>query len=143
VELRTPFRRMRYFAIKRFTMGPQSSTTTSSPMSTDANSSSPTQTISERRRANLEMAAQEAFPGTAQSELRVNFLDVLLAIAQGFSATNKQLDKFLVHTKNERICAIANCGQRFKRRDRSRDHIRVHLDDRPYACDGECGKPGW
>jgi hypothetical protein len=89
------------------------------------------------------MTAQKAFPGPAQSELCVNFLDVLLVTTQGFSATDSQLDNFLVHDRNERICAIADCGQRFKRRDRSRDHIRVHLADRPYVCDGQCGKPGW
>ena len=87
--------------------------------------------------------AQNAFPGTTQSELRGNFLDVLLVIAQGLSATDSQLDSFLMHNGNERICAIADCGQRFKRRDRSRDHIRMHLDDRPYVCDGQCGKPKW
>jgi len=91
----------------------------------------------------LETTAQKAFPGTTQPELRIKFLDVLLVIAQGSSATDCQLDDFLTQDGNERICAIADCGQRFKRRDRSRDHIRVHLDYRPYICDGQCGKPDW
>ena len=106
-------------------------------------SSTATQIISKQLRAKLETTATNAFPGAAQFELRVKFLDVLLVIEHGFSATDSQLDNFLIHDANGRICAITNCGQRFKRRDRSRDHIRAHLEDRPYVCDGQCGKPGW
>ena len=112
-------------------------------MSTEMNSSNATQIISEQLKTTLEEKAQKAFPRTTQSELRVKFLDVLLVIAHGISATDTQLDDFLVHDANGRICAITDCAQRFSRRDRSRDHIRVHLDDRPYVCDGQCGKPGW
>ncbi len=112
-------------------------------MSTDMDSSNATQIISEQLRANLETTATKAFPGTTQSELRVKFLDALLVIAHGLSATDSQLDNFLIHDADGRICAITDCGQRFKRRDRSRDHIRAHLDDRRYICDGQCGKPGW
>jgi hypothetical protein len=93
--------------------------------------------------ATLETAAQKAFPGAIQFELRAKFLDTLFAIAQGFPVTDSQLDDFLARHGNERICTVADCGQRFKRRDRSRDHIRVHLDHRPYTCGGQCGKPGW
>jgi hypothetical protein len=93
--------------------------------------------------ASLEMTAQKAFPETTQSELRIKYQGVLLVIVQGSSATDSQLDDFLVHDGNERICAIADCGQRFKRRDRARDHIRVHIEDRPYICGGQCGKLEW
>ena len=112
-------------------------------MSLDMNSSNATQVISEQLKATLEEGAQKAFPGATQSELRAKFLDVLLEIAHGISATDSQLDDFLVQDANGRTCVITDCGQRFKRRDRSRDHIRVHLDDRAYICNGQCGKPGW
>lgn len=113
------------------------------PMSTNSSFSSPMQTVSEQLTAALKTTAQTAFPGATQSELRGEFLNALLIIAQGSSVTDSQLDNFLVHEGNERICIVAECGQRFKRRDRSRDHIRMHLDYRPFACDGQCGKPGW
>src|SRR5258706_10446530 len=112
-------------------------------MSTDMDFSNATQTISEQLRANLEATATKAFPGTTQAELRVKFLDVLLVIANGHSATDSQLDDFLIHDANRRICAITDCGQIFKRRDKSRVHIRAHLDDRPYVCYGQCGEPVW
>ena len=112
-------------------------------MPTPSTSSTPMQIVSEHLAADLETTAQKAFPGASQSELRREFLNVLLIIAQGSLATDGQLDNFLVRDSNERICIVADCGQRFKRQDRSRDHIRVHLDYRPYGCDGQCGKPEW
>ena len=112
-------------------------------MSTTSSSSTPMQTVNEQLTAVLETTAQKAFPGGTQSELRREFLSALLIIAKGSSATDSQLDNFLVRNGEERICIVADCGQRFKRRDRSRDHIRMHLDYRPYGCDGQCGKPKW
>jgi hypothetical protein len=147
-ETRRPFgrtqiapRRMGLFALKRY-RGPFCRATYL-PMASDSDSSNATHIISEQLKAMLEMAAQKAFPEATQSELRLKFLDALIAIAQGSPATDDQLDDFLVRSGNERICTLAGCGQRFKRRDRGRDHVRKHLDYRPYACDGRCGKPGW
>lgn len=131
------------FAIKRCTVRFHNSSQPPPQMSTNSTSSNSEQIISEQLMAMLETRAQKAFPGAAQSGLRRECLSVLLAIAQGSSVTNNQLDSFLARDNHERICAVADCGQRFKRRDRSRDHIRVHLDYRPYGCDGRCGKPGW
>ena len=112
-------------------------------MDTDTISSNPAQILSGQHTAMLETTARKAFPAVTQSDLRLKFLDILLLIAQGSSAPDSQLDSFLVRNGNGRSCTVGDCGQTFKRRDRARDHIRVHLDYRPYACDGQCGKAEW
>lgn len=37
----------------------------------------------------------------------------------------------------------AYCLKQFKRRDRGQAHVNVHINARPYRCDGSCGNPVW
>lgn len=35
------------------------------------------------------------------------------------------------------------CRKIFRRRDRGQAHLNVHINTRPYRCDGSCGNPMW
>lgn len=35
------------------------------------------------------------------------------------------------------------CHKQFRRRDRGQAHVNVHINARPYRCDGSCGNPIW
>ena len=36
-----------------------------------------------------------------------------------------------------------HCFKQFRRRDRGQAHVNVHINTRPYRCEGSCGNPGW
>ncbi|KAG8828528.1 hypothetical protein FRC19_003867 [Serendipita sp. 401] len=36
-----------------------------------------------------------------------------------------------------------HCSKQFRRRDRGQAHVNVHINTRPYRCEGACGNPIW
>jgi hypothetical protein len=45
------------------------------------------------------------------------------------------------------ICKVAvqgrPCGVAHNRLDRALPHVRMHLNTKPYECNGQCGNPAW
>lgn len=89
------------------------------------------------------IAAEAAFPDTNQSNLRNCYTRILCCLREGEAVLPDLLDGLLVRQPKCRQCPFKGCGKSFKRRDRARAHIRKHLDDRAFACCGECGETNW
>lgn len=45
--------------------------------------------------------------------------------------------------ENTHVCKFDQCGKSFDRQDRALGHIRMHLNHRPYHCNGQCHVSGW
>jgi hypothetical protein len=89
------------------------------------------------------IAAEAAFPEVDQSNFRHCYTRILCRLREGGAVSPELLDGLLVRQPKCRQCPFKGCGKHFKRRDRARSHIRKHLDDRAFACDGECGIQNW
>jgi len=88
-------------------------------------------------------AAEAAFPDADQSSFRDSYTRILCRLREGEDVSPELLDGLLVRQPKYRKCPFKECRKQFKRRDRARSHIRKHLDDRAFACDGECGDTNW
>ena len=89
------------------------------------------------------IAAEAAFPGTGQSTFRYSYIEILSRLREGEAVPPEWLDNLLIRQPERRQCPFKDCGKQFRRRDRARAHIRKHLDNRAFACDGECGDSNW
>lgn len=88
-------------------------------------------------------AAEAAFPDADQSNLRHCYTRLLCRIREREAVLPELLDGLLGGEPKSRQCTLKGCGKHFRRRDRARAHIRKHLDDRAFTCDGECGDTNW
>ena len=88
-------------------------------------------------------AVEAAFRDADQSNFQHCYIKVLRLIREREAVPPELLDGLLVHQRTRRQCPFKGCGKQFKRRDRSRSHIRKHLDDRAFTCDGKCRDTNW
>jgi hypothetical protein len=89
------------------------------------------------------IAAEAAFPDADQSTFRDCYTRIICRLREGGPVLPEQLDDLLVRQSKCRQCPFRDCGKQFNRRDRARAHVRKHLNNRTFACDGECGDSNW